>query len=61
MPKENIVTFPIRSLSISLRIVEELLNVKAESDSAFEVFMDHILHFYDGLIANRHKGCLDKH
>ena len=56
-----IVNITIRSLSISLRIVEGLLNKKAESDSAFEVFMDHILHFYDGLIANRHKGCLDKH
>ena len=30
-------------------------------DSDFEVFMVHILHLYYGLIANRHKGCLDKH
>ena len=58
---EDIVTFHIRSLSMSLRTVEGLLYKKAEYDSAFEVFMDHILHFYDGLIANRHKGCLDKH
>ena len=61
MAPEFIVTLHIRSLSMSFRIVEGLLYKKAEYDSAFEVFMDHILHFYDGLIANRHKGCLDKH